>query len=288
VQFCPIVISCQRLAGDDLPGYVKKTYPANMIIEIKFPALVDPETGKASSADNAVSRIPETVPTLDLLQLRSTRIGRFVLASQYQQEPVALGGNLIPVESFHRYDPSAALGMKWDRLIIPVDTAFKIKQANDFSALALWGLHQRKAYLIDLLHGKWESPELLTNAIAFWKKWGAIEGWPRPRMIIEEKAAGTPLLQNLNRQSVPAIGIERDIDKVRRVQNILCWIETGMVVIPKDNSVPWIDKFVTEHAEFSADGKHAHDDMVDTTVDGIEGLLGKPLSIFDVLTGAKR
>ncbi len=149
-------------------------------------------------------------------------------------------------------------------------------------------MFQGKAYLIDLLHGKWESPELLINVRAFWEKWTAPGiALRRPKLIIEEKAAGTPLLQTLRKEGIPAIGIERDIDKVRRVQSVLQYIETGMVVVPKDGSTPWIEKFLTEHAQFAADGTAAHDDMVDTTVDAIEELLGKALSIFDVLRTRK-
>lgn len=283
--YTPIVIIGQRLGPDDVPGYFLKTYPEKCL-HIKIPTLVDPVSGLASTADNAVSIFPETVSTSTLLDYRKTRLGRFVLASQYQQEPIALGGNLIPVEAFHRYDLSSARHTRWEKLVIPIDTALKAKQANDFSAIALWGLLKRRAYLIDLMHGKWESPELLLNVIAFWEKWQHVEGWPRPRMIIEEKAAGTPLLQNLNRQRVPAVGIERDIDKVKRVNSILPYIETGCCVLPKDGDplAPWLEKFLTEHAQFAADGTAAHDDMVDTTVDGVEFLLGKPLSILDVLT----
>lgn len=281
-RWCPIIIVGQRLGPDDVPGYFLANY-RKKCLHIKIPALVDSATGKASNADDAVSRFAETVSTQTLLDYRKTRVGRFVLASQYQQEPTALGGNLIPIGSFHHYDPSTALATKWERLVITIDTALKIKQANDYSAAALWGLHKGKAYLIDLLHGKWESPELVENVATFWAKWSDIPGWPRPRMVIEEKAAGTPLLQTLNRRGIPAIGIERDIDKVRRVQSILPFVETGMVVIPASGSTPWIEKWETEHAQFSPDGKHAHDDMVDTTVDGVEQLLGKGLSIFDVL-----
>ncbi len=281
--FCPIVIIGQRLGPEDVPGYFLANYPEKCLL-VKIPALVDPETGEASNADNAISAFPETVSTSTLLDYRKTRVGRFVLASQYQQNPTSLGGNLIPTGSFHRWNP--ATPMKWMKTVITVDTALKTKQANDFSALALWGLFERKAYLIDIMHGKWETPGLITNSASFWRKWTREGvGIPRPRFIIEEKAAGTPLLQSLRQPQIgiPATGIERDIDKVRRVQSILQFIETGMVVIPQDGSVPWIEKFVTECDEFKADGTAVHDDMVDTMVDALEELLGKPTSIFDVL-----
>jgi len=134
------------------------------------------------------------------------------------------------------------------------------------------------------LHGKWESPELLANVIAFFEKWCAPElGQPRPQLIIEEKAAGTPLLQQLRKLGIPAEGIERNKDKVSRVQHILPFIETGMVYIPKDDQVPWLPAFLNEVAAFQADGNAPHDDQVDVLTDAIEHLLGRGLSIFDVL-----
>ena len=174
--------------------------------------------------------------------------------------------------------------MKFERLVIPVDTALKVQEANDFSAAALWGLLKKRAYLIDLIHGKWESPELLVMIEEFYKKWQHVEGWPVPRLIIEEKAAGTPLLQNLRQKGIPAVGIERDIDKVRRVQNVLPFIETHLVYIPKPSpSLPWLAGWESEHSEFNALMTHAHDDRVDTTADALQMLLGGPVSILDVL-----
>jgi predicted phage terminase large subunit-like protein len=284
-RFCPVVACAQRLGKNDLLGYIEATYPEKCIV-LRFPALVDPITGKASQADNAVSAFPETVKTETLLDYRKTRMGRFVLAAMYQQEPIALGGNLIPTGAFHRFDVRTP--MKWARAVITVDTALKTKQANDFSAIALWVLFDRKAYFLDLMHGKWETPDLIANTEAFWRKWTHADcGVPRPKMIIEEKAAGTPLLQSLRKLGIPATGIERDVDKVRRVQGILQFIESGMVVIPKDGSVPWIEKTLSECDEFRADGTQSHDDIVDTMVDGIEELLGRTTSIFDVLTTRK-
>lgn len=281
-QFCPIIICAQRLAPLDLPGHLLKEFPEQCHL-VTFPAMVDPGTGEASEQPDAISAFPETITTEELRLYQRTRIGRFVLASKYQQRPTTLGGNMIPVGEFDGWNPNTII--QFERTVITVDTALKTKQANDFSALELWGLFRRKAYLIDLMHGKWESPDLLENTKFFWKKWTMRElTWiPQPRLMIEEKAAGTPLLQNLRRDGIPAIGIERDIDKVRRVQNILPYVETHMVVIPNVGTVPWRDKFVTECGEFQLDGTQAHDDMVDAMVDGIEQLLAKSLSSFDVL-----
>jgi predicted phage terminase large subunit-like protein len=270
-QFCPIFVNAQRIGMNDLQAYIEANY-SDVTYKLRFPCVV-----------GGFSRFPETWTASKLLALQRTRIGRYVYASQHQQIPVALGGNLIPVDEFMRWDPAEAETMRWEKLVITVDTALKTKEANDFSCAQLWGRLNKRAYLIDQLHGKWESPELVANVKSFWDKWQGREHWPRPRLIIEEKAAGSPLLQTLRGLGVPCQGIERDIDKARRVQNVLPFIEIHMVYVPKDGSTPWIAGFLQECAEFRQDGTHPHDDRVDPMCDGIEQLLGKRLSSFDVL-----
>jgi predicted phage terminase large subunit-like protein len=271
--YCPIIIDAQRLGPDDLPGYVLKTYPKETLL-LKFPCF---------SAEG-VSNFPETWSNDLFQELKKTRYGRFVLASQFQQEPVALGGNLIQTDSLLRYDATAA--WKWERKIITCDTALMAKQSNDWSVLQIWGRLQSKAYLIDQIRGHWESPELLAMAQAFFKKHHLVES-PVNKFTIEEKAAGIGLVQQLKRLGIPAQGIERTKDKVTRVQEVLPYIETGMVCIPLDKDAPWVGGLVSECAEFKADGTAAHDDQVDTLCDGVWLTVGKPLSSFDVLLNSQ-
>lgn len=270
---CPIIINAQRLGENDLPGYVKSTYP-NRTLHLKFPCMV-----------NGVSLYPETWSSSTLLDLEKTRMGRYVLASQFQQEPVALGGNLIPVAKFIRYDQNQSL--KWDQKIVTVDTGLRAKEVNDNSVLQCWGRLKNHAYLIDEVMGKWESPELLEMALLFYKKHHLPESSIR-RFTIEAKAAGIGLAQQMRRLGIPVEEIERSKDKVTRVQEVLPYIETGMVHIPLAGSNPWVAGFETELAGFKADGTADHDDQVDAMADGIWLLLGRALSIFDVLGGSKR
>ncbi len=286
-RWCPILINAQRLGPDDLPGYVRKTYP-NQTLVLKFPAFVSPGFArKPSIGPDAVPAFPDTWGRSTLEGLLKTRLGRYVLAAQMQQEPTALGGNLIQTESFRKYDPREADRISWDRLVITVDTALKVKEANDYSCFQLWGLATRRAYLIDQSHGKWESPELLTVARAFWDATVARFPTAPLRMVIEEKAAGPGLIQQLVGKGVPAEGVERDIDKVRRVQLILPFHEAGLVYVPavreEDDAEHWVHGFLAECAEFKPDMTHAHDDRVDCFADGVKELLGDAPSLFDVL-----
>ncbi len=284
-RYTPILVNAQRLGPDDLPGYIHSTYPNRTLI-LKFPAFVSPGCPwKASSEDDAVPAFPDTWSKNVLLDLKKTRLGRYVLASQMQQEPIALGGNLIPVEKFGRYDWATARLTDWEMIVITVDTAMKVKESNDYSCAQAWGVKDRRAYLIDQVHGKWESPELLANVIAFSNKTRADFPLGAIRCVIEEKAAGTGLIQQMQRAGVPAEGIERAIDKVQRVQGVLPFIESGLVFIPKDGegAPEWLAGFIQECAAFKPDGTHANDDRVDAMVDGVEILLGQVLSILDVL-----
>lgn len=268
---CVIVLIAQRLAPDDLPGYILKEYP-NETLLLKFPAMV-----------NGESVIPETMTTADLEALQRTRYGKFVFASQYQQEPIALGGNLIPIGSFRRFKLASAIATDWEQILIVVDTAMKVKQHNDFSAVEAWGLRERRIYLIDLAHGKWESPELLATVCLFNEKLRKDYPLCPVRCVVEEKAAGTGLVQQMQVAGVPVEGIERDIDKVRRVKTALPFIETGLVHVPHDEDAPWVTPFLTECAQFKEDGTHAHDDMVDPLCDAVDQLLSRGVSILDVL-----
>jgi predicted phage terminase large subunit-like protein len=277
-EHCPIIVCAQRLAPDDLCGYLLETYP-NDCYHIKIPALS--EAGE--------SNFPETYSAANLIASRESEQSniRFGFWSQMQQEPIAMGGNMIPVEKLHRYDLSTAGSIKWDRRLITCDTALKTKEHNDYSVLQLWGRTQNRAFLIDQMRGKWESPELLTNSLAFWTKHTRDPNGLRPRFVVEEKAAGTGLVQQMRREGVPVEGIERNIDKVTRVHEILPFIETGMVSIPRNGDAPWVNSLVAELSEFRADGKAKNDDQTDCLADGLSLLLGKPLSIFDVMRKPK-
>lgn len=278
-KFTPIVINAQRIGPDDLPGYLIKTYP-NKTFVLKFPCFV---SGK--------SQFPETWSDQTMVDLLKTRIGRYVLASQFQQEPVAMGGNLIMVDKFMRYDREEARVIDWEEIAITCDTALKTKEANDFSCVQAWGRAVRRAYLMDAAHGKWESPQLFTVVSEFFQKIRASYPLAPIRLVIEEKAAGSGLIQQLNAAGIPAEGIERDIDKVRRVQAVMPYQETGLVYIPKSEPTDdsdWVNSFVNECAEFKADMTHKHDDWVDPFADGVSILLGDSPSILELMGARPR
>lgn len=190
----------------------------------------------------------------------------------YQQNPQIVGGEIIKGEWFNYYTVLPIIKERW----VYADTAQKTAERNDFSVFECWGKGaDGRLYLIDLIRGKWEGPELKRRAMAFWNKHKASDAvllGALRQMKVEDKASGTGLIQEIKTQaSIPVAGIPRDKDKYTRLMDVLGYIESGYIVLPED--APWVNDFVSECEAFSADDSHMYDDQVDPMMDAINDLL---------------
>lgn len=191
--------------------------------------------------------------------------------SLYQQNPVAIGGNLIKTAYFKRY--SVLPPLQYMRIF--VDTAAKTKQINDYTVFGLYGLGRDNGlYILDILRGKWEYTEMKQRARDFWFKNKArcINGWDAVLrdMAVEDKSAGIQLIQELNYEAmIPITPIERKLDKYTRLQDVIGYINSGYIHVPESGeNAPWIDDFLRECECFTGLGD-THDDQVDTLMDAI-------------------
>jgi predicted phage terminase large subunit-like protein len=163
---------------------------------------------------------------------------------------------------------------------IYADTAQKTGQENDYSVFELWGKSRTgQAVFLDAIRGKWEAPELLVRARAFWVKH---KEKPDPAPLrafkVEDKVSGTGLIQTLKREGIPMLAIQRDRDKVTRAHDASPLIESGNVLLPRD--APWLSDFLAEAGAFPLG---AHDDMVDPMMDAVTDMLNKPVAEFYVI-----
>lgn len=202
--------------------------------------------------------------------------------SLYQQSPIVLGGEIIKSEWFgDRYTIVPHLKYRG----IFADTAQKTKEHNDYSVFQCWGCGEDgRIYLLDMIRGKWEAPELKRRALAFWEKHNAetdrFAGQLR-QLAIEDKASGTGLIQDIRMSgSIPVVGIARTTDKLSRVMDVVSYIEAGLVRLP---NAPWVSDFLAECEAFTADDTHAHDDQIDPMVDAINNMLVRKSSVWDNL-----
>ena len=93
-------------------------------------------------------------------------------------------------------------------------------------------------------------------------------------MCVEDKASGTGLIQDIKRDAkIPIKPIQRNVDKLTRVQDVLPYIESGYVMIPE--SAAFVSDFVSECEAFTADNAHDHDDQIDPMCDAISDMLAE-------------
>lgn len=287
----PIILVMQRIAESDPVGFIESGNLEGDWSTVRIPAVLDPayvttldqkyrEMIPGQDAER-FSYWPYKEPLERLLAMErgdgtdqsGARISRHVFSSQYQQQPVALGGNVIKGEFFGRYTVLPKL--KWRKVF--ADTAQKTKEQNDYSVFAEYGLGvDGILYLLDQIRGKWEAPELQRRAIAFWQKCKArdplVFGQVR-KMMVEDKSSGTGLVQTLKLPpyNIPIEGIERGKDKLTRVMDALPYIESRQVSVPED--APFTNDFIAECESFSADDSHDHDDQVDPLLDAVDDML---------------
>lgn len=267
----PTILVMQRVHKEDLTGWIKASEPEQWD-SVVIPAI----DGKGESF------WPERYTVEEMTAIRETN--PYMFQAQYQQDPMNAGGNVIKPEWFQYYDslPEAA-----DRIFITADTAQKIKEHNDYTVFMSWMVRDKKLYLVDMLRGKYEAPELLERAKAFYKRNHNLSNRFCSSVYIEDKASGTGLIQQLKREGhVPVRGIPRSVgqDKLTRVQNAVTFLYRGDVFLPVGPEYGNNPSLLAECASFQADNSHMHDDIVDALSDGVAiGLAGSGLTTFDVL-----
>ena len=244
----PILNVQQRLHVDDLSGFLETNYHFEVF---KFPLL--DEDGNCNLGNQYT---PERIKEL--------QVDLYTFSAQYQQEPIILGGGVIKHEWWRFYKDMN--DQPYRRIFITADTAMKTKEWNDFTAIGVWGLTAKnRLRMLDLVHGKFEIPELESTMLAVWEKWRMGIGTCRcSSIIIEDKASGTQLIQSLMRKGgLPIQRIMPEHDKYTRVQNAIPQLAAGNIELPESDQHPLSKLLIDEADAFTADDSHQHDDMVD-------------------------
>lgn len=255
----PTIIIAQRLAKDDLIDYIKEKYPDEWDFFV-IPAL-DEKT--------ETSFWEERYPVKMLMQMKEEN--PFLFYSQYQQAPIAMGGGIIKHSWWGYYRDKE--DTRYRKIFITADTAVKTKEWNDFTAIGCWGVTiGNKLRLLDMIHGKFEIPELQATMLAFWEKWKMGIGICRcSEIMIEDKASGMQLIQQLKRVGgLPIHAVTPEKDKLSRVYDVIPQIAAGNVELPESENHPISREFLAESDAFSADDSHEHDDMIDMAVYAID------------------
>ncbi len=256
-----IIIVTQRMHMDDLTAHALKTskywevlsIPA--IAEVDDDILIRDENEEADyyhrSAGEALQPDREPAEMLRELELADP----YTFAAQYQQSPVPIGGLMIQRE-WLRYYTRAELPERTykSKIIQSWDTAAKNGTSNDYSVCTTWLVHDKIYYLLDLLRGRYDYPQLRDLAVKL------AEQYKPDVVLIEDTCVGSALCRELGdliKKPIKPVPVQGN--KTARLFVEQSKFQAGLVRLPKDAT------FLRElEAELLTFPQGKHDDQVDS------------------------
>jgi predicted phage terminase large subunit-like protein len=249
-----ILLVMTRWAQDDLTGRLLKSQSdikADKWNIIEFPAILP--TG--------ASVWPEYWSLEELEKVKASISVRNWNA-QYMQDPVAEEGAILKREWWQSWKGQVP---SLKHVIQSYDTAFSKKESADYSAITTWGVFEPTPgdnclILLDAEKGRWDFPELKAVALEAYKY------WEPESVIVEAKASGQSLIQEMRRAGIPVMDFipSRGKDKHSRVNACAPVFESGNVYYPDD--AHFAEEVIEECAAFPFG---QHDDYVDSTTQAV-------------------
>lgn len=292
-----IILIMQRLHHLDLTGHMlkkKNTQWVHLVIPMEF----DPAIATFDPVKDLGALLPEAEARKKYARLADPRkkkgelffkelfsantvkvlkedMGEFISAGQLQQQPSPKGGGILKSKWFNLWEDFKKIKLPNNEIVkkknpFPVcshiffsyDTAYSEEDLknNSYSAVSQWGVffnHKTQKDNILLLStwaGQVDYPVLRKKAMMFENKF-------HPDChLIEKKASGQSLVQDLRAAGIPFRTYNPDRDKVARAYSIQSMLERGMVWIPDRQ---WAHKFVGYLATFPT-GEPISNDYTDT------------------------
>ena len=251
-----IIVVMQRVHENDLSGVLlEKGWPRLII-----PAIAPEKKRYALGAGRFYTRkIGELLqPKRDRLEYYESlkaQHGSHVFSSQYQQDPVPAGGNIVKKEWLAHFEPKFARS-DYRQVALTCDPAGKPGEQNDYTVIAIGGVIDKTLHLLEVVRGHWTIMQMEAKIRELTAKWS-------PNVLrIEDTSAGTSLIQILKSNSqLNVLGVQPKDDKVTRLMRHIGSFEAGRILFP--NEASWLAEF--EH-EILAFPSGRYDDQVDAVV----------------------
>jgi predicted phage terminase large subunit-like protein len=263
-----IIIVMQRLHQDDLVGHVLEqehwdvlSLPA--IAEVDECHLIDGPLGRRSFRRKPGDILHPARESAESLANTRRAISEFSFSSQYQQNPIPLGGAIVKTEWLRFYEPGEEPA-RFQTTLQSWDTANKSGDLNDFSVCTTWGVFKKRYYLLDVSRKRLNFPDLKREVRRL------DERFSPKKILVEDKASGTQLIQDLNAEGFyriipyePPAGA----DKIMRLHTQTAVFENHRVLLPKE--APWLAEYISELTGFPG-SRYA--DQVDSTTQALDYL----------------
>ena len=269
-----IVIVMTRWSERDLTAKVLKQQAfdtrADQWEVIEFPAIIESE--KEGKPDKALW--PEFWKIEELLGVKAS-LSAQKWSAQWLQQPTSDTISIIKRTWWKCWEKEKIPGL--DYTIQSYDTAYLKNEHADYSAITTWGVFHPEEdsgpnlILLDSVKGRYEFPELKRVALK------SYHYWEPDVVIIEAKASGSPLTQELRAMGIPVMNFSpgKGQDKHARVNAVAPLFESGMIWAPEKS---FAEEIIEECAQFP---NGEHDDLVDSMTQALlrfrqGGFIGHP------------
>ena len=220
---------------------------------VELPAILNENTPQEKSL------WPEQWPLVAMKSVKASLEPRYWNA-QYMQQPTSESSAIISRKHWRIWPDNNP--PRCEYIIQSWDTAFEVKNNSDYSACTTWGIFYNEEendspqlILLDAFKDRMAFPELKQIALRHYKE------WEPDAFIVEKKAAGAPLIQELRAMGIPVqeFSPSRGNDKNVRLNAVADLFTSGKVWAPDTR---WAREVIEEVASFPVG---EHDDFVDTT-----------------------
>ena len=262
-----IVVVMQRLHEDDLTGHLlaRGGNWTHSAIQARAEELRSYRIGYGTNDifHRPIGDIllPQVNNEESLEDVRATT-GSLNFQAQYQQNPSPAEGVVIKREWLRYCDK---LPEDFDFVAVSWDTASTIEEKSDYSVGTVWGLKGQRFYLIDVIRGRYEAPDLRHLIEATHERYGAHQ------TLIERAGIGHAIGSEMRRQSrirplLPSV----ITDKTARLLAQSPKFESSQVILPRE--APWLGVYLNELLAFP---NARNDDQVDSTSQALKYLTTK-------------
>jgi predicted phage terminase large subunit-like protein len=284
------IIVMQRLHEDDLTGVILRLRNKHYK-HICLPAEDSEDVKPAELRKKYVNGLlfPERLSHETLMEDKSG-MGEYGYAGQMLQRPSPPEGGIFKRQCWKFWRPIGSnlpnvsvrvngktytcdvqdLPESFDDYLISADMAFKDFSDSDYVAIGAWAAKGPKKYLLDRSKAKMNFSASLraTRAMKL--------NHPRANAIlIEDKANGSAIISELQREIAGVIPIQPQGSKFARAMPISRQQEAGDLFLPHPSIAPWADPSTGDFVhEFCAFPHGSHDDDVDQSSQAINYLSG--------------
>lgn len=258
----PIIVIQQRIASNDLTGFLLAGGSNEKWVHANFPAINSDGT-------------PLCHERLPLEEINTYKNDPFTLNAQFLQTPLDDIGNLF---ERHKLVLSADRPViKSLKLVISVDAAMKGDVNNDYNAIAIIGTNGVDYYVLDVLNFHADVTMLVQKVRELRKRYG--DSVP---VLFEAKANGVAAMQILRREMSGIMETTPSKDKIDRAL-LVKYLFDSMNVKFTVRGFVWGEI----QSQFTQFPHGRHDDIVDAVVQGITFLHNRNRHVQNVNTAVQ-